>query len=238
MMKGSVRRFTSTGREYFHDFILSGNAEKSDAPFSLLFDDRFSELPSETIEIEQQDFNDQFEFGKYLNDKLPDSLVKAYAYDGEFWDWLSLFFFDQICPPNGKGQRKLHETARYIFTLDMRFRHYRHFVWMPYESYRRHGESSHVYLAQQLSKTADATEQLFGHQKVISCFPLVKAFSELYFDPAAGKRKYGHASYKKPGNIRRFMKITQQLEMNYDFHSMMPEEVIEMLPPEFDKWKV
>jgi hypothetical protein len=40
-----------------------------------------------------------------------------------------------------------------------------------------------------------------------------------------------------PGTLLRFIDIIQQLDLTYDLYSMSGEEILALLPPEFDKWK-
>jgi hypothetical protein len=40
-----------------------------------------------------------------------------------------------------------------------------------------------------------------------------------------------------PGTLLRFINIIQQLDLTYDLYSLGGEEILALLPPEFDKWK-
>ena len=40
-----------------------------------------------------------------------------------------------------------------------------------------------------------------------------------------------------PGTFYRFIGIIQQLDLNYDLYSMSGNEILDLLPPEFNKWK-
>jgi hypothetical protein len=79
--------------------------------------------------------------------------------------------------------------------------------------------------------------QLAQRQSIITNKGLLKAAYLLYFDKKKSKPKFGAIAKNKPGTVYRFIDIIQQLDLNYDLYSMTGEEVLELLPPEFDKWK-
>ena len=42
----------------------------------------------------------------------------------------------------------------------------------------------------------------------------------------------------KAGTVFRFIDVIQQLDLNYDLYSTTGVEVLQLLPAEFDKWKI
>ena len=52
------------------------------------------------------------------------------------WAWLSLFFFDSVCPPDGNGHRKQGERPRHIPEVGNYQRYYRHLLLGPYLIFR------------------------------------------------------------------------------------------------------
>jgi len=40
-----------------------------------------------------------------------------------------------------------------------------------------------------------------------------------------------------PGTLYRFIDVIQQLDLTYDLYSMNGEEILGLLPPEFDRWR-
>ena len=59
----------------------------------------------------------------------------------------------------------------------------------------------------------------------------------LYWDPEKNYYKRGSGTAGKPGTLRRFIKVYQQIGINFYFNKMNEKAIIEMLPNEFDKWK-
>ncbi len=45
------------------------------------------------------------------------------------------------------------------------------------------------------------------------------------------------ASPSRPGNLRHLIAVIQQLDFNYDLYGMRAEEILQLLPAEFDAWR-
>ena len=65
----------------------------------------------------------------------------------------------------------------------------------------------------------------------------MEAVHHLYYNEKEDKPKPGAIAKKKPGTVYRFIDIIQQIDLNYDLYSMTGEEILVLLPPEFDVWK-
>jgi len=59
----------------------------------------------------------------------------------------------------------------------------------------------------------------------------------LYFDRKTAKPKRGSLMKNSPGTLYRFIDVVQQLHLTYDLYSMTGEEVLDLLPSEFDRWR-
>jgi hypothetical protein len=59
----------------------------------------------------------------------------------------------------------------------------------------------------------------------------------LYIGNRESKPKFGAIAKNKAGTVYRFIDVIQQFELNFDLYSMSGEEVIQLLPSEFNKWK-
>jgi hypothetical protein len=66
---------------------------------------------------------------------------------------------------------------------------------------------------------------------------IVEVLDILYWDDKSNRPKRGAQSQSNPGNIRRFSKVISQLELTYDVYTMKPNEILQLLPSEFDQWK-
>lgn len=76
--------------------------------------------------------------------------------------------------------------------------------------------------------------------KVISNRSLIEAVDRLYFDPASeegGRPKRGALTRTRPGNVRRLVAVSDQFDLTYDMYAMSCQQILDLLPAEFDKWR-
>jgi hypothetical protein len=189
---------------------------------------------------ENQMFATRFEAGRYLNSILPeDSSEISYKNTG-LWTWLSALYFRQLVEPKKEhGKFNLWSSPRYVFLNETR-RFYRHLLFTPFWICRTEGEVVAKFFVSVAPYTGgDTVEQLYSRAKFFVQIPsLVEAAIDLYVDPKTNKLKSGINSKNKPGGaIRLAMNIPQQLEMTYDLSSMTKDEILEILPDEFDAWR-
>jgi hypothetical protein len=219
-------------RAYLADMRAGGNTTP---PHQLLVAPDTSGEFYLPVEIEQLAFGSRLETAIYLASKL--SGKGQVDYNSGLWSWLALFFFDQICPPMADERRQIGEEARYI-PGTISWRYYRHLLAGPFRVYQLHGELAKLLLSGPLDKPGDFMEQLASRQEFITNRAIMGAAANLYFDQKNQRPKRGAASTKrKPGTLRRFVDVVQQLDVTYDLYSMQPGELLQLLPKEFDAWK-
>ena len=195
---------------------------------------------SDDVQIENRNFETRLDLARYLDFTLTNIESDSIETDVHLWSWLSLFYFDQACPIQKDGVRRPGRDYRHILEPGYPNGH-RHLLCGPYMVYS-------VYeLGEDLSKlllcTAIPIENKFHHelavrQSLITNRGILEAVHSLYFENAVDKPKRG-AQVKKtaPGSFYRFIGIIQQLDLNYDLYSMSGNEILDLLPPEFNKWK-
>jgi hypothetical protein len=71
---------------------------------------------------------------------------------------------------------------------------------------------------------------------VITCKPLIAAIGSLVWDVDRGRLKRGFAG-SGPGSARRVQIVAKQFGLTYDLHSMRPEQILALLPREFDRFR-
>ena len=151
------------------------------------------------------------------------------------WDYLTLLWFDQFCPSN-EGQRRIRENARYIVSPD-RTDYYRHLVLCAWELYSLHGIYSRLFLECPPHIHNDWTEQLASRQDIITNKALIEVTDRLYWDGRRRGPKTGATDRHRLGNVRRLVRVIQQLDLTYDLYAISPDEISRLLPEEFDIWK-
>jgi len=178
------------------------------------------------------------QLGKYLVE-----LFEAHGVDRKdilnnprVWSWLTLFWFDNLCPVESDGSRKVRETSRYVCSSHYTD-YYRHLVAASWDIYYLHREKSRLFLWTSLYIHNDFIEQLASRQNIITNKALIEVFDRLYWDLKSDRPKSGAQSRDRLGNFRRLQSFIQQVELTYDLHAMSVEEIIALLPSEYDPWK-
>lgn len=237
----AIRKFTDEGIDQFRNYLAElREGSTSPPPFQILNDPSTSEPMSDEVQIENRTFETRLDLARYLDDVLANIDHDSIETDVHLWSWLSLFYFDEVCPAQNDGIRKPGRDYRHILEPGYPNGH-RHLLCGPFMVYS-------VYeLGENLSKlllcTAIPIENKFHHelavrQSLITNRGTLKAVHLLYYDEVGNKPKRG-AQVKKPipGGFYRFISIIQQLDLNYDLYSMSGNEILDFLPPEFNKWK-
>lgn len=228
----SVRRLNEEGVAAFRDWIEAG-AEGA-VPSELLADTSLSEAVKGGPDLEQIKFDNRFELGNYLTTKLK-VLEPAVRFDAGVWDWISLLYFDQLCPESSSGDRDPKETVRYVLEFANR-KWSRHIVRMSWMAVRDHGVFAQVLLSTPLTRHSDVMEQLAGRQEVFGSAATMQVAFYLYWDSQNSRLKTG-AQGKKAGTPRRLRRFLSQIRRTYDPNAMTAQQLTALLPDEFNGWK-
>jgi len=237
-----IRAFKNRGVEQFRKYLVKLRQGSAGLPPNYLLDDPdFSEPVKGGGSIEQQTFGTRLELAQYFDDALAGVENDGIETDVHLWSWLSLFYFEQVCPADGKGLRKPGRDYRHILEPGYPNGH-RHLLAGAYLVYSVYGlgeNLSRLLLWTPLHLESKFHHQLAVRQTLITNKGILKAAHQMYFNPADVRPKRGALIEKKsPGTLIRFIDVIQQLDLTYDLYSMTAEEILALLPPEFDKWKI
>ncbi|KHL24104.1 hypothetical protein PK98_15575 [Croceibacterium mercuriale] len=244
-----MRRLTDEGIDHFREYIERiRNGAKIQPPSDLLTDPVFSEpvagrvmLP---LDLPEDALSDRFRFGIWLRDLLAPLQQNTLPRDYHLWNWLSLRFFDQLCAAGGDDIRRPRRDEAYI--LDAAFSHtkyYRHLVRMAWMAVSLHGEYGKILLKSRstdgppLAGSGEIVEQLASRQSLFGNATLIEGAYRLYFSEDEQRPRKG-AGGSGAGSPRRLATIVQQLDLTYDLRDCTPEQFIELLPKEFNRWKL
>ncbi|MEZ5395595.1 MAG: hypothetical protein R2724_22660 [Bryobacterales bacterium] len=187
--------------------------------------------------VEPRSFVTKYDAGLHLHQLLGLSSDQLRS-DGGLWSWLSVRFFDQVCPPDAKGRRKpLHDNARYLARVgEHRFGLDKHLLFFPWKMVSLHREDAYPILSGPLrSDTSEQKEWIGSHYNLAT--PLVTLCRRLYWDEERGRFKPGARSKDRPGSLQRFSRVARQLEVTYDIFGMSSEQIAALLPRrEFQPW--
>lgn len=202
-------------------------------PTYLMFEDTLA-IPHSAGVVERRGFSDRYELAKYLHPIVAPTDGSQFRPERGVMDWLACFYFSTLT--SASNGTKLGEVPRYVLSADFR-NAYRHLIAGPLETYALSGESASLLLAGSAVDTpGDAYEQLASRREIRTNRGVMDAAHRLYFDDEKGARKRGATSTGGRGSIRRFIQLIQQLDLTYDIYGMSGEEILGLLPSEFDSW--
>ena len=236
-----LHRFNDDGIRRFSQFLdmLSEDAALA-VPSDLLTDMAYAVPVSPVLELHAQQFANRMDAAVYLYSLLSQVTGIDVERDIGLWTWLSLFYFDQLCPPDGRGHRKPMERARWIPAIDDDRRYYRHLLAGAYRVYLAHHDNPNramVLLHVSFPVVGHFWYQLASRQELIRNPAIVEAATELYLEQGGKKAKRGATSHKTPGSVFRFAAVLNQFDPVWDLYAMNKGEILSLLPREFDRFR-
>jgi hypothetical protein len=248
-MSDRIRCLNDNGIAAFDRYLseLARNA-RVPPPHHLLEDPDHSHAFDREIEIDRAPhgipFGSRFEFGTYLHERLSAADQASIARNYRFWNWLSLYYFEQLCPPGEDGARRVAPKELYLFLPRQSYRqHVRHLVRSPWLIVNTHGFNAKVLLlgtergsVSPLTSRSKIFEQLATRQNILNNKTVIAAAHRLYFDERNGRTWFG-ASGNGPGSVARYALVVQQLELTYDTRACSVDQLLSLLPNEFADYK-
>jgi hypothetical protein len=236
-----IRKLTAEGVALFQRYLARLRADAADPPpRHLLTDTRASRPVHGAGTVAWHAFKSRLAAARYLDQTLEGIDADELESGVGLWSWLSLYYFDQVCPPMTSGRRRPGSDYRHLLRPDYRHGH-RHLLAGAYLVYSVFGLGealSKLLLCSRMDSENNFCKELAGRQNFITNRGIMAAADQLYYNPDTGRPKRGALSKKNaPGTLPRFIHVIQQLDVNYDLYSMAGPEIIGLLPPEFDAWK-
>jgi hypothetical protein len=234
-----VRQLTEAGITAFRQYLegLSvGVAEPP--PTNLLTGEESSGPLGADVAIEDRHFVTKRDAAEHLVSRISGLNRAEVDHNIGLWGWLSLFYFDQVCPPAGNRARKPGQIERHIPSQHA-WTYYRHLLAGPCRILQLHGANARLFLHGPLHVHGDFSEQVASHMELISNHRLVEALDRLYFvsDESGGFPKRGATTRTRAGNLRRFIDVFWQFHLMYDLCAMTADDILHLLPTEFDSWR-
>jgi hypothetical protein len=235
-----LRKLNDHGVERMKGFLAELEVNPATpVPIDILSDLSTSEQLPVTLNVEDRRFGSRMTAAEYLYGILSSPGAAGLDRDPGVWAWLSLFYFDELCPKRKDGTRKVLEVARFIASSHA-FRYYRHLLAGPYllfKAFREDPAKAKIVLTGPLDKISDFVAQLASRQDFVQNKAVIEAATALYFNESTGKPKRGAADTEhSPGTLRRFVDIINQCEPTWDLYSMTAQQLVAKLPPEFSSY--
>lgn len=235
-----LRYFNPKGREQWGAWLDNlTNDPASPFPDGLLTNPDYTLRAPGTATVEPQVFATKFALAETLAPiiaSVHEARLGSDRWPG-LWDWLAAFYFDSICPKDASGQRDLRQRARYFLEADYK-RRYRHRIFGPVDLYSRLGPSCRLLINGVPASLTDWEEQTASRYQISSNRGIADALYRLYWDSEKAAPKRGAApNARKPGTLRRFSDLMQQLDRTYDLLSVNADAILGLLPKEFARFK-
>lgn len=225
----------ATGLALFRDSLKQiRQGDLASLPRELLGDSRYADQRRRPL-LTQIKLRSKLDAATYLVENIDFLAQPDLLWDVGMWSWLTVLYFDQVCPDD--DGRTVYEDYRYILESDWRH-YYRHLLAGPVRIYLWHTPAgARVLQHVPVHTLGDFMEQLASRQEIAACRGIIEAADILYWDVDGKRPKRGAApNTRKPGTLRRFVDIIQQLDVTYDLYSMTGSDVASLLPAEFTPW--
>ncbi|MBL8818284.1 MAG: hypothetical protein JNL58_19810 [Planctomyces sp.] len=230
-----ARRLNLAGMERFETFVRSLRIDASlDTPLEILTDPELSEPIEAEIDAEPRRFHSRLEVAEHLTKMLRGDPA-GLRNDTGFWSWLSLCWFDELCPEI-QDQRQPGDPVRWVAVLDDPRKTCRHLLVGPYQIFQAHKDEplrAMCLLCGSADKTGPLVHLLASRPSLASCPSVAGVATRLYYQRDAGRNRPGLGS-RTPGSPARLIDVLSQLEMNWDLYTLSIEELLALLPSEFD----
>jgi hypothetical protein len=236
-----LRRFNRDGVEAFIGYRSRLALEPTlQPPLELLEDTSLTEVLPIDVDVPETKFSNRLAAGRFLNDLLNSAKIDLPERDQGLWTWLTLFYFDEVCPPNGRGERDTKDDeARLVPKLDNHQRFYRHLLVGPFlivRAHRDNPERAIAMLCNPVWQPGEIAEQLASRKELVTNRGVAEAATFLYYDTTTGSFKRG-AGAKVKGAPRRLATLLDQLDLTYYLYGMNAAEMLALLPKEFDRFR-
>jgi hypothetical protein len=236
-----LRQFNDEGIKCFRNElkICRDNPQASSVDMRLLTDDALTEKIPGNIDVAEQIFKTKGEAGQYLHmllahTKLPHDSISCKKCIG-LWTWLSLFFFDSVCPQLPQGQRKVNEVHYYIYDQRCNY-YYRHLLFVSWKVWDITQGHHRLITSTKINEIDRVTRFIMNKLFIIRIPCIFEVLDSVYWDDTTQKaRKNITGSVVRRGDLsNRFPRVIRQLEKTYDLQSLDTKQLIDLLGEEFD----
>lgn len=231
-----LREFNEAGIQAFKQF-LSRRREIPETPIpsGLLEDSNLTAVVSPECEIAYRHFTRRRDAADHVSSalaSLPQPLVAA---SSGIWTWLSLFFFDELCPPKD-GKREVKNDYHYVFEPRNSRHFYRHLLFIAWQAKRLAPTHNRLLLDVPFGRLDQVTVEIMKRLYLTRIPCIFEVLDRLYWDDERGRARAGIVTRDtvRPGDLIHRLPIRmRQLERTYDLMGLSADQLIELLGDEF-----
>jgi len=232
-----IKRMTIQGKLRFWNYL---DSLKTDSPQNFpdelfMVNSLAEDVGSDTSKLDELDLTDKMATAKGLHEIVEELNLTSAERDWGIWTWCSAYLFQRLCKTSGH-KLKPGEAPIWIAEPDNWKRYYRHYlasIWRVYVAHMNKQNELVVLLSGDVNTPGELWGQIAATQTLITNPSLIDAIYHLYWDKEHHKRKHG-AGGESP---RRLTTVLKQFARTYDFVAMDGQQIVELLPPEFDRFK-
>ncbi len=210
-------------------------------PTGLLSDPEYSRPVEPEAFVEERSFNDRREAGEYLLGQL-EPLGSAQVTERPYlWSWLGMLYLEHTMMSREGGGRRFAEIAYLIDpgSHDSRDRSH-HRLLMAYDIWRLHGDDAWMLLDDAVDAMGQFALRVVQSPVMFRSPGVMRLIHQLYGDrttrrPRRGTLGSDNAS-APAGSLPRLIVVLNQLSMTYDVYDMESEQLLGLLPSEFDSF--
>ena len=259
-MVDNIRALNKEGLNVFFKYIETLKAtplndrKHLEPPFEILFDDNMSNFVPGNHKVSKNIvFKTNHDIGAYLADQIEMSLPEIEKHRG-LWSWLGLYYFHVLCPPERMHLQRnggVKEWNLYLYRndWDKNKKDIRHLLWTPFFIVRTYGgDVGKLCLLNSVYEHGDAIEGAMNREDMSWNKSILEAIDFLYVKPNNNGDGFMNknntesgvtvfAKDKGGGSLRHFFRLMKQYKLVYDLYSMNKDEILDLLPSEFDWFK-
>lgn len=232
-----LRQFNIEGIKTFKSFLAECRQNPQLlVPYGLLEDASLTTMVFPSIQVAPQHFVLRQDAAEYLTTILADLPGEDVAKNPGLWTWLSLFYFDEVCPTK-KGCRIVKNDYYYVFEPHSMRHFYRHLLFIAWYSKRLAHPFDRLYMTRPFSSLDQITDQVMKRLYLTRIPCIFEVLDRLYWDTGRQGPRRGIVDKQKirPGDlVHRFPQRIRQLEKTYDLFSLTADQLLELLGEEFN----
>lgn len=236
----TIRCLTAEGIEEFALYLEHLRKQGDLTPPSEILTDPFYSTPCTFGEVlvEPRGFASRKEFADYINRRFLEAGVLVDADEPGMWEWLSLFYFDAVCPINDEGKRKPGVDGRHLLNDPVARRRHRHLLRGPYMLWRRYNGGANgeldLLLAHPLPVHGIPATHLGERQRLMMSPGALIAASRLYADRESGSPRRGYS--QEENGLRAFCLFLNNLPDCFDLADLSADSILALLPDSMLVW--
>lgn len=210
-------------------------------PTGLLTEHTYSQPVEPEVYVKERAFANRREAGQYLAEQL-EPLGPGVVERPCLWSWLGMFYLERMAQDPTRRTSEYPETAYLIDPKNHGSRDRSHHrLLMAYEVWTQWGEAAWLLLDEPANAMGQFTARAVGFPELFRSKDVVRLMHTLYADRSAGGLRRGALGSSRatapPGSLPRLIDVLNQLSMTYDVYGMTEDQLLPLLPPEFDPFR-